>query len=48
MTTSQLNYLLSKIEEGVSEGWLEGTTFSKLRGQYGGDYSDWRYYLDIL
>lgn len=34
ITNAQLTYFLSKISTGVSEGWLEGTTYSKLRGQY--------------
>lgn len=34
ITNAQLDYFLSKISTAVSEGWLEGTTYSKLRGQY--------------
>lgn len=34
MTNEQLNYFISKVEQGINEGWLEGTTFSKLMTRY--------------
>ena len=34
LTTSQMNYFLTKVDVGISEGWLEGTTYSRLRAQY--------------
>ncbi|MDK9861651.1 polysaccharide deacetylase family protein [Staphylococcus equorum] len=34
MTNAELDYFVSKIEQGVNEGWLEGTTYSDLRTRY--------------
>ncbi|MEB7723381.1 polysaccharide deacetylase family protein [Mammaliicoccus fleurettii] len=34
MTNDELNYFVSKIELGINEGWLEGTTYSDLRTRY--------------
>ncbi len=34
MTNDELNYFVSKIEQGINEGWLEGTTYSELRTRY--------------
>ena len=34
MTNAELTYFLSKIEQGVNEGWLEGTTYSELITKY--------------
>ncbi|MDW3946586.1 BppU family phage baseplate upper protein [Staphylococcus saprophyticus] len=34
MTNDELNYFVSKIEKGINEGWLEGTTYSELRTRY--------------
>lgn len=34
MTNDELNYFASKIEQGINEGWLEGTTYSELRTRY--------------
>ena len=34
MTNAELDYFVSKIEQGINEGWLEGTTYSDLRTRY--------------
>lgn len=34
MTSQELDFLLAEIDKGVNEGWLEGTTYSKLMAQY--------------
>ena len=34
MTNAELDYFVSKIEQGINEGWLEGTTYSELRTRY--------------
>lgn len=45
MTPTEWNYFLSKIDTGIREGWLEGTTFEKLLAgsgiQYRQGLGDW-------
>src|SRR5690606_19188470 len=50
MKSSELAYMMTKIEEAVSEGWLEGVTFDRLKNRYSKlfDVYDLPGYVDTL
>lgn len=43
MSLTQWDYFLSKIDEGISGGWLEGVTFETLFHRYGGRFTPGMY-----
>lgn len=46
MTNSELNYFVSKLQNAISEGWLEAVTYSQLRTRYEKDFGK-KGYLDF-